>query len=140
VLNIDIEKAVKKIRDDNFKKGKQLSLGDIIDELERIANKEQTVQFDFEYARPTQLDSWRGDYAELAIGFEVDGKIKVKDFLSELKSGVDKYFEGYKGGTFCMGLDTPVWVSNYGHAGNTGIVQVQDLGWCVMLHTQYCEY
>jgi len=48
-----------------------LSLGQIIDQCKVISvlDNPQRVVFDFEYAAPTGLDSWRGVYAELALTF-----------------------------------------------------------------------
>lgn len=121
----------------------QLSLGELIakcEEILRIADRgdEMTVWFDFEYAQPTTLASWRGVYAELALGFDfANSSVLLPAFITMLKSADGAVMEGYKGGNYYMGLRTPVWVANYGHAGETAIVGVLDAGWKVVLLTEY---
>lgn len=56
-----------------------------------------------------------------------------------LRSAVGAAFEGYKGGVFTMSRHTPVWVANYGNAGNTAVVGVRDLGYLVIIETAYVE-
>lgn len=48
---------------------KQLTLGEFIFLLDRI-NKGATVRFDFERFVPTTIDSYRGYYEQLALGFK----------------------------------------------------------------------
>lgn len=50
---------------------------------------------------------------------------------------IGKTFTGYKGGDFEMSRRTPVWVANYGNAGNTGIVGIHDDGYSVIILTAY---
>lgn len=51
-----------------------------------------------------------------------------------------KEFTGWKGGEFTMDESTPVWVANAGNSGNTGIIDVVDDGWRIILMTAYCEF
>jgi hypothetical protein len=81
--------------------------------------------------------SWRGIYAELAIGFSSEGNIKVIDFYNMLKEAIGKEFTGYKGGEFIMGKATPVWVANYGNSGNTALLDVVDDDYQIILITGY---
>ena len=131
------------MRQEELKNMPILSLGEIIAKLEGISEvekdreEEPTVRYNFEYLRPTTLDSWRGVYAELALGFTDEGDWpKLSDFIKMLKSAIGKTFTGYKGGDFVMGRGTPVWVANYGNSGNTGIVNIKNLGYEVVLITQ----
>lgn len=138
-----IEEAVAKMRAETFAKSDQLSLGDIIERCEAIAAKgkrlcdgsEPRVVFDFEYARPAYLDSWRGVYAELAIGFEFGGQIGLSEFIKMLKEADGDKFIGWKGGEFRMSRSTPVWVANRGNSGNTAVVGVADAQWQVVILT-----
>lgn len=149
--------AAKAARKKRFLTSAQLSLGEMISKLKPIVEKqkdrvvmgkteEATVQYDFEYLFPTSIDSWRGIYAELALNFVVcdyfDNKqipMNVSDFLKMLEGCIGKEFTGYKGGEYEMGLDTPVWVANYGHNGNTAVVDILDEGYQVIIITAYME-
>lgn len=128
----------------------QLTLGELIAKIEPIAAKqgerieakqgESDVCFDFEYLKPTSLSSWRGSYAELAIEFASGEAMTVNKFLEMLKDAVGKTYTGYKGGEFQMSRQTPLWVANYGNAGNTAVIGVLDLGYTVIIETAYREY
>jgi hypothetical protein len=133
----------------------QLTLGQLIQKLEKCEltygeeNKPKDVCFDFGSAVPTSLDSWRGVYAHLALGYELSGRDNnfrdftspnVKDLLSELKSANGKCFTGWKGGEYYMNKSTPVWVANPGGVGHTAIVDVYDDGINIVLITAYWEY
>jgi hypothetical protein len=127
----------------------QLTLGKLIEKIEAALNKgyklsdesEPTVRFDFEYLHPTGIDSWRGSYNELAIGFQGHGEEpKLSEFLTMLKTAVGKEFTGWKGGEYIMSERTPVWVANPGNSGNTAIVDVVDKEWVVILVTGYREF
>lgn len=141
-------------RDTFFKEESQLSLGEIIEKIEKAGLTKgnggpKSVMFDFGTAIPTTLASWRGSYSELALGYSLTGydndqkhfnDITAEALLRELRSGINKTFEGWKGGDFTMYEDTPVWVSNPGNGSHTAIVDVFDDGWCLVLLTAYCEY
>ena len=133
---------------------KQLTLGEIIAEVEKCGYKEEdgedkAVYFDFGTAIPTLLNSWRGSYSELALGYKLTGydnngehltEKKATDFLTELKSAIGKEFTGWKGGEYTMSEDTPVWVSNPGNASNTAIVGILNDGCRIIIITAYCKY
>jgi hypothetical protein len=138
-----VTNAVSAMRAEELKDMSVLSLGEIIAKLEAIQEKEKGrdeepwVRFDFGSLVPTTLDSWRGVYAELAIGYEdVKDWPKLSVILAEFKSAVGKTFTGYKGGNFKMGRNTPVWVANYGDVGDTAIVEVENGGYEVTLITR----
>lgn len=155
-MNMDaLQKFIREQRDRRFATSAQLTLGQIIEKLEKIEptygeeKKPKEVDYDFGTAVPTTLDSWRGSYAELALGYRLSGydngpdhfaNKTVESLLSELKSAIGKTFEGWKGGDFVMSNDTPVWVANPGNSGNTGIIDVIDNGYRVIIMTAYCEY
>lgn len=138
-LQDQIDRTIKAARAVQFAASDQLNLGQLIDALDAIPLRDepQRVAFDFEYASPTTFDSWRGVYAELALGFDFNTVKRLPDMIAEAKAAVGKTFEGYKGGDFTMTRDTPVWVANYGKAGSTAIVGVYDDGWQIVLLTGY---
>lgn len=134
-----VNDAVASVRAAQLAASDQMTLGQIIDACKAIPARDdlQIVVFDFEYARPTSFNSWRGIYAELAITFSLEGHISLRDFIA-LADGADgDTFTGYKGGEFTMTRETPVWVANYGNAGSTAVVGVYDDGYQVVLMTAY---
>jgi len=96
----------------------QMTLGDVID---RLGQMDQTIEMEgIGYAH-----SYRGYYSDLAFG-RCD-KRKVADVLEVAKECMGKTFEGYKGGDFDMGRNTPVWIASYGSCG-TRIMAINDDG------------
>ena len=149
--NEDIFANVKAIRTKEFNQSNQLSLGELILKLEPMLKKtgrsedEPNVVFDFEYLFPISLDSWRGSYEELAIGFEIDSSkdrspMSLVAFHELLTSAIGGTYQGYKGGQFVMHKNTPVWVANYGNSGNTGVFDVVDKGYEIVIITGLCEF
>jgi len=133
---------------------KQLSIGELIAKLEAISPKRndgttKDVSFDFGSAIPTTLDSWRGDYSQLALGYDLTGydseknhmnETSIVDLLAELKSAIGKTFEGWKGGEYTMDESTDIWVANSGNSSHTAINDVTDIGWCIIINTFFLEY
>lgn len=97
---------------------------------------EAPVYFDFCDLVPDGIESYRGYYDQLAIGWkEAREAPTVADVLAMLRGAVGKTFMGYKGGDFLMDEDTEVWVDNSGRATGTIITHVEDDDWCVYLRT-----
>lgn len=141
-LQEQIDRTIASARAAEFASRDQMSLGQLIDALKNVRasnDKEDiTVCFDFEYSRPTDFSSWRGVYAEIAIGFAFDGdETTLDDLIVRAERSIGKTFGGYKGGDFTMTRDTPVWVANYGNSGSTAVTGVYDDGWQVVLLTGY---
>lgn len=103
-----------------------MNLGELIDAVEPYKDVEGWVMFDFGSASPDGIDSYRGYYDRLALGFsgERSDIMTPKDFYILLTSAVNKTFTGYKGGKYTMDRDTPVHVANYGETSSTEIVRV----------------
>jgi hypothetical protein len=124
----------------------QMTVGKIIKDLESMNLKmengeDKIVVFDFCNFSPTTLDSWRGSYDELALGYhDIYKEVKAKDLLNNFKEAIGKTFIGYKGGEFIMNKDTPLWVANYGHSGNTGIIGIVDNDYEIIIMTSWCEF
>jgi hypothetical protein len=139
-----LDSVTAKIREVRAANTDQITLGQLIDKLRAVPvrdDREQDVCFDFEYAHPTDFDSWRGVYAELACGFTFEGSApKLSEFIAKAEACVGQEFTGYKGGEFTMTRETPVWVANYGNSGGTVITDVYDEGWQVVLLTAYRPY
>lgn len=87
----------------------QMCLGDLINALELLPPDSFVSNLNTPH-------SYRGYYNELA--FELDiGTRMVSDLLEECRNCVGKHYEGYKGGQYCMGYMTPVWIAAYGETG-----------------------
>lgn len=138
-----LDDRIAAMRAEQLKKMPVLTVGELIAKIEACGEQnkygeDKYVQFDFEYTHPTYLMSWRGVYAELAFGYESEGDFpSVAKVLEQLRRAVGKKYEGYKGGDFTMGRSTPVWVANNGNVGNTGIVDVLDEDYKIVLETRY---
>lgn len=87
-----------------------MNLGKLIDRLQKEdPNREVPIGF----LNPC---SHRGDYSELSFQVELD--ITIHDLLSAAESAVNRDFEGYKGGTYRMTLDTPCYLTtDYSRSG-----------------------
>lgn len=141
----------KAMRDKSFKDSPQISLGELISEIEKHDLKTnsgeiKTICFDFGTAIPTKLDSYRGYYDELALGYKLSGydndsghfdECKADEFLKHLKSAIGKEYTGWKGGDYIMNENTPLWVANPGNCGDTIIVGVLDKGYTFIILTAF---
>lgn len=131
-----------------------LCLGEIISEIEKAGlvsenGDDKQIFFDFGSAIPTKLDSYRGFYEQLALGYTLTGydsqdnhfkNITAKELLAELKSAIGKEFTGWKGGEFIMNEKTPVWVSNSGNCSNTIVLGILNKNYQLIILTGYYEY
>lgn len=116
------------------------TLGDLIAALRNVEPDKQ-VRFDFCYLVPTPVDSWRGIYAELAIGFTTDHYAKgslftVGELLANLQSAVGATFTGYKGGQYIMWEGTPLHVDNHGNSSDTVVVGLDAVGFYAVILTE----
>ena len=124
--------------DEAQKNDQPITLGDLIDALAKRPPEDEVV-FDFCGLHPTDVDSYRGYYDHLAIGYSTEYKpVKVAALLAELRAADGKVFTGYKGGDFRMDRDTPMWVANYGESGSTAVVGVAG-DYQTVIRTAYCE-
>ena len=149
-----VENLVRQQRDNSFGNSPQFSLGEFINEIEKCGttkynNEDKEVYFDFGSAIPTTLNSWRGSYNELALGYELSGhdnptkhfaSMTAKSLLDELKAAIGKTYTGWKGGEYTMNKQTPVWVSNPGNASNTAVVGILNDEYRLIIITAYCEF
>lgn len=91
---------------------------------------DQPVYLDFCNAVPGGLHSWRGIYAELAVGWDAEGKPEtVAQWLDRFRGAIGETYEGYKGGHYTMDRHTPVHVDNWGDYSGTSIVGVRGDSW-----------
>jgi hypothetical protein len=63
-----------------------------------------------------ELDSYRGYYSDLAFEPSESGET-VASLLNRCQAAMGEVFQGYKGGDYVMGRNTPLWIANYGSCG-----------------------
>jgi hypothetical protein len=97
----------------------QMTLGKMID---RLAAMQPDAMID----GLENPHSYRGYYSDLAFERRAE-KITVKDALTMCRAAMGEVFEGYKGGDFQMGRNTPLWVASYGDCGDK-IMAIRDDG------------
>lgn len=90
-------------------------------------------------AVPDDIDSYRGYYDELALGYSSEGFMSLSNFVEMLENADGGTFSGYKGGEFTMYGDTPVWVSNYGNSEGIMVTDIQLVAGKVVLQTQHVD-
>lgn len=117
-----------------------LTLGEFIKKLQDVEDKKTQVRFDFGGLVPSDLDSYRGFYDHLALGWKKDYETcHVEDLLSGALTAVGATYTGYKGGEFIMDESTPLWAALYGRSTGTAIVGVTDHKWMVIIDTAYVD-
>lgn len=88
----------------------QLTLGKLI---ERLAAMPQDALIEG-FGNP---HSYRGYYCDLSFE-RTEEKFPVSKALEMCRGAMGQVFEGYKGGDFQMGANTPLWLAEYGCCGN----------------------
>ncbi len=98
--------------------GYHVTLGKMIEVLSTAVadDPERLVVFE-DGLSPTYPHSYRGYYADLSFA-PASEPVTVSEMLAKCKESLGKTFEGYKGGDFCMGDDTPLWAAPYGCCGD----------------------
>jgi len=92
----------------------QCTLGSLINKLSKLKPDVKITGFNNPH-------SYRGYYCELA--FELSGKeITVGEALNLCKECMGKVFQGWKGGEYTMGENTPVWFSLEGSSSNNNMI------------------
>lgn len=83
---------------------------------------------------PTEPHSYRGYYSDMAIENTAE-PISAGNFLLVCQAALGQTFEGYKGGDYVMGEDTPLWMAAYGCCGEA-ITDVEIKDGAIVLHTR----
>jgi hypothetical protein len=117
---------------------RQLTLGELIKLLNKCTLT-KNIYFDFCGFAPEAVRSYRGFYDQLAIEY-AQKRVTVSEFLIMLQDVLGKYLAGYKGGSYLMTENTPVWVDNYGEAHNTVVADVEEYDNEVIIKTGYREW
>ena len=102
-----------------------VTLGGIIRALSEAPSNALVVCSDGK--RPGKPKSYRGYYSDLAFEPQEDFAT-AKELLQWCQNALGETFEGYKGGDYLMGDDTPLWVSPYGIASSDAVVAATMVG------------
>jgi hypothetical protein len=86
-----------------------LTIGDVVAAMEKLPPN-KALRWSLKYPK-----SYRGYYEDLAVSCD-DYPYLVWEQIAEIDNWM-KTFEGYKGGSFKMTLETAVWVAAYGDCG-----------------------
>lgn len=117
---MEIQNIVNELNEQSkIESGKEYNLGQFINDLKKYKDEFLEVEFDNGYI-PTEFDSWRGNYCELALGYEEKGQgivIHSNGLYKKAYNANNSIFTGYKGGDFVMDLQTPIHQANYGEVG-----------------------
>lgn len=87
----------------------QMKLGELV---ERLADVDTETILRHGLYNP---HSYRGYYDQLA--FTPCGLMTAGDILEFASGAIGRRFEGYKGGSYLMSADTPVWLAAWGDEG-----------------------
>lgn len=104
-----------------------MTIGELIDAL-KIVSPDARVLFDFCACRPTVVRSWRGVYAEAALGWSsTEPAPTVAELTQRLEQATDgRVFSGWKGGDYRYTRSTTLHVDNQGECTDTEIRAVLD--------------
>ena len=119
-----------------------MTINEILKELRR-AKPDGRVYLSFCRCVPTTVRSWRGIYAEPALGWQPGGySCDVKEYptaaslIAELERAIDgREYTGWKGGEYKYAGNETLHVDNSGDCTNTEIQRVEVKEWEVVLHT-----
>ena len=116
-----------------------MTLGTLIKLLETFP-REAELTYDLGRVRVCKpaLDSWRGRYECLAIGYTTlthDEMFTVGELLDECKAAIGKIYTGYKGGDYTMTENTMIFVDNPGDYTDTKLTGIGSDGFAAVLIT-----
>jgi hypothetical protein len=121
-----------------------ITINELLQTLRKAPKPDGRVYLAFARCVPTTIRSWRGIYAEPALGWEPAGYSgnvaeypTVESLIAELERAIDgREYTGWKGGEYSYDGTEPMHVDNPGDCTNTEIVRVEVKEWGeVILHT-----
>jgi len=119
------------------------TLGDLLAALKKATDDDRPdkwVYYDFANLSPTNLASSRGDYSEVALGWEsANGYALLSDLIAHIEQSIGNTMEGYKGGTYTICAECPIWADNWGRWTGTKITGVTDIGYAAIITTRSDE-
>lgn len=132
-----------------FNQSDQLTLGQLIDLLEPLAEKYKgsyvKIMFDFGNLFPGYFTTLPGKGFALVLNFHdtylnADQRpFELGDFVKMLKLTIGEEFTNWKGCVYYPHGGTLIWVARPGHPGETAIVGVIDEEQRILLETGYIQ-
>ena len=95
----------------------QLTLGKLIDRLAALSPEICVC-----LGTP---NSYRGYYDDLSFEPTTQA-IPAREALALCKGAMGEVFQGYKGGDYQMGRNTPIWIADYGSCGDKLLAVMDD--------------
>ena len=103
-----------------------VTVGKLIDRLETLPGH-WAVRFSTGDGSPWATHSYRGDYCDMGISAQRK-LVTVSMLLAQFKALLGTKIHGYKGGTYTVDRNTPLWRSNdSGHYSQEAIVGIEAL-------------
>lgn len=103
----------------------QVTIGQLLALLDTVPDT-AVVHFPFAWIGPSGIASWRGVYADAAVGHTTgqhgDTLPTVGSFRQMLLDCMGPTYQGWKGGDYVFTMDTPLHVDNPGQHTNTEII------------------
>ncbi len=115
----------------------QMKLGEIIHVMKKYFTGDEYLVVDKIYISIQPITMYyRGYYDQLAIQPHYR-PCTVKEMLKELEKACSAAteYEGYKGGTYIMTPETPVWISPYGEVSDLYITSFEKVGDLAIIRT-----
>lgn len=121
-----------------------ITINELLKTLRAAPKPDGRVYLNFCRCVPTTVYSWRGTYAEPALGWQpagYSGNVKeyptVASLIAELEKAIDgREYTGWKGGEFSYDGSKTLHIDNPGDYTNTEIVRVEVKAWGeVVIHT-----
>jgi hypothetical protein len=121
-----------------------ITINELLTTLRTAPKQDGRVYLNFCRCVPTTVGSWRGIYAEPALGWQpagYSGNVKeyptVASLIVELEKAIDgREYTGWKGGEYTYDGSETLHIDNSGDCTNTEIVRVEVKEWGeVVLHT-----
>lgn len=115
-----------------------MRLGGLIDTLAALP-QDAPIQWDHG-GHVGYLRSYRGYYEQLALGSDDKARM-VADVFADARAADGETFDGYKGGSYAMSRDTPVWAAEWGDTSDYGIAGARmENGVAVLVRVNVGDY
>jgi hypothetical protein len=106
-----------------------LTIGGLIDILASVPEDAVVTYAPLHGLVPTYVDSWRGIYAEPALGWKLVGwdepEVTAGALLATLRGALEDEFTGYKGGTYRYQRQDTLHIDNYGEWTQTEVRRIE---------------
>jgi hypothetical protein len=105
----------------------QITIGQIIQKCEMLPDLPVVVHcalVEFDGVYPSEPDSYRGYYDELAIDISRDKEVTLSTFIEWMVDSLHQVYSGHKGGEYNMCEDTFVWLAGCGESTGIAVTDV----------------